>query len=330
MKKCAVRAMGMMLAFSVAIPLAAQPDANTVVLTINDRPVHFWEVAVIIPQVQMEMVNRGMQPERKAVIQTAMKRVVDVRLLAQEARQLNLQPDSARVGVTMAQLEEQAGGRDQFNTALGQIGVSYDQLRSSISEADRVQVYIATQIDPQVTVTAEEVETYYSQNPAMFARPDTVRARHILFRITQQADQAEKDSAKARATAAHKRVIAGEDFAKVATEVSEGPGAAKGGDLGFFARDTMMPALTDAAFSLDIGEITGVIETQFGFHILKVEEKRAASTLSFEEAKEPLGQMLRENKAGEKVAKLLEELNNAATVVQVPPPGAAPTGPSGG
>lgn len=330
MKRYAVRAMGMLLAFSVAIPLAAQPDPNTVVLTINDQPVHFWEVAVIIPQVQMEMVNRGMQPERQAVIRTAMRRVVDVRLLAQEARKMDLQPDAARVGATMAQLEEQAGGRDEFGTALGQIGVSYDQLRSSISEADRVQVYIATQIDPQVTVTAQEVETFYSQNPERFARPDMVRARHILVRITQQANQAEKDSAKARATAAHGRVAAGEDFATVAAEVSEGPAAAKGGDLGFFARETMLPAMTDAAFSLDIGEISAVIETQFGFHILKVEEKRAASTMSFEEAKEPLEQMLRGNKAGEKVSKLLEELNKAATVVEVPPPGAAPAEPSGG
>jgi len=330
MKRNAVRAMGMLLVFSVAIPLVAQPNSNTVVLTINDKPVLYWEVAVVIPQVQMEMVSRGMQPEREAVIRTAMRRVVDVRLLTQEARKLNLQPDSGRVDATMEQLVQQAGGRSEFDTELSKIGVSFDQLRSSISDSDLVQIYITTQIDPQVTVTDQEVETYYSQNPEMFARPDMIRARHIMIRITQQSDQAEKDSAKARATAAHKRVLGGEDFAAVATEVSEGPNAAKGGDLGFFARDSMVPVLTDAAFSLDIGEISGVVESQFGFHILEVDEKRAASTMTFEEAKERLEQMLRENKAGEKLSKLLAGLNEAATVVEVPPPGAAPAGPSGG
>ena len=330
MRRYALLVVGIFLAFSVAIPLAAQPDPDTIVLTVNDTPIHFWEVAIIIPQVQMEMANQGMQPEREAVIRAAMKRVVDVRLLAQVAREKGLQADSVRVGAALADLEERSGGRDGLDTALAEVGMSYDKLRSSISETDLVQVYIASQIDPQVTVTAEEVETFYQQNPERFARPDMVRARHILIRITQQADQAEKDSAKARATAAHKRVVAGEDFAKVATEVSEEPNAANGGDLGFFARDSMVPAMTDAAFALDIGEISGVIETQFGYHILKVEEKRAASTMSFEEAKEPLEQMLRENKAGEKVSKLLAELNEAATVVQVPPPGAEPAGPSGG
>lgn len=330
MRTYVARAMGAVLALSIALPLAAQPDPNAVVLTIDDQPVHFWEVAVVIPQVQVEMLNRGMQPEREAVVRASMKRVVDVRLLAQEARKKKLHPDSIRVGATMAQLEGQAGSRNEFEATLSRIGVSYEQLRSSISEADLVQVYIASEIDPQVTVTAQEVETFYQQNPEFFTQPDMVRARHILMRVAQQAGQAEKDSANTRATAAHQRVVGGEDFAKVATEVSDGSNAAEGGDLGFFARDTMMPALTDVAFSLDIGKISGVIETQFGFHILKVEEKRAASTISFDEAKEPLEQMLRENKAGEKVAELLADLNQAATIVEMPPPGAEPARPTGG
>jgi peptidyl-prolyl cis-trans isomerase C len=333
MRKTFVSAAGLLFAALCVVSLGAQssqPDPNLVVLKVNDKDIHFWEVAVMIPQVQMEMVGQGAQPKREEVIQIAMKRVVDIRLLAEEARKRGLKPDQARVDAAMAQLVEQAGGRANFDASLAQIGVSPDQLKSNAALSDLVRSYITTTIDPQVTVSAEEVEAFYNQNPETFERPDMIRARHIIMRITQGADQAEKDSAKARATAAHKRVIRGEDFAAVAKEVSEGRNAASGGDLGFFAQDSMVPALSNAAFALDIGEISAVVESQFGYHIVKVEEKRPASKMPFEEAKEPIEQMLRENKAGQKVAEVLAALTEAATIVEVPPPAELQSGQGGG
>jgi peptidyl-prolyl cis-trans isomerase C len=119
-------------------------------------------------------------------------------------------------------------------------------------------------------------------------------------------------------------VVAGEDFAVVAREVSDGPKAADGGDTGFFARDSMVPALADAAFALQIGEISDVIETQFGFHILKMTEKRAASKMSLEEAMVPVKRLLIENGSGQKLSELLVKLNESATIVQSEPPEGAP------
>ena len=330
MNRFCVCASAALLALSIAIPLVAQPASDTIVLTINDKPVYYWEIGVAIPQVQTELAGRGMQNDRQAVIQTAMRRVIDIRLLGQEARRKSLEPDSARVASTMAELETQAGGREGFAEALKGIGVTYDQLKSNISEADLVQVLISTTIDPQVTVTAEEVETFYQENPEKFAQPEMVHARHILIRITQGADQAEKDSARARATAALQQVKAGEEFATVAKEVSDGPNAPEGGDLGVFPRESMVPVLTDAAFALDIGEISPVLESQFGFHLVEVEEKRAAGKMPYSEAKIRIELMLKETKAGEKVSQLLVKLNEEATIVEVPPPGSAPSGTGGG
>jgi peptidyl-prolyl cis-trans isomerase C len=320
-----------LLAFAVAAPGAAQqPDPDTVVLKINDKPIYFWEVAVTIPQVQMEMLGQGVQPERETVIKASMKRVVDIHLLAEEARKLGLKPDEARVDASLEQLVQQAGGRENFDATLGQMGITFEQLKVNATQSDLVQVYVDSKIEPLVTVTADEVSNYYNQNPQMFERPDMVRALHIFVRISQGADQAEKDAAKARVTAARQRVINGEDFAQVATEVSEGREASSGGDLGFFSRDSMVPAIADAAFALDIGEISEVLESQFGFHVIRVEEKRAASKMAFDEAKEPLEQMLREQKAGERVSQVLAELNQKATIVEVPPPASLQSGTGGG
>jgi peptidyl-prolyl cis-trans isomerase C len=316
----------MLLTVSIALPLAAQMKAGAVIMTVNDQPIYSWEVALMAPQVQKELAGRGAPPKREDVINLAVRRIVDSRLLAQEALRRNLKPDSGRVEGALAQIEAQSGGRGGLDVALDRFGATYDQLRASVSEKDLVQTFVTTQIEPQVSVTAEDVAAFYDANPEMFARPDMVRARHILVRLTQTSTTADKKEARARATAAHQRVVAGEDFAMVASEVSEGTEASNGGDMGFFARDAMMPALTDVAFALEVGQISDIIETQFGFHILKVEEKRAASKMPYEEAKDPVKKLLKENGISEKVSELLAQLREAAAIVQIIQPADASAG----
>jgi peptidyl-prolyl cis-trans isomerase C len=307
------------LAAWLAMPVAAQTKTSPVVMTINDEPVYSWEVGLQVPRIQMDLASRGVQPKPEDVVNAAIRRVVESRLLAQEARRRDLEPDGARVDQALAEIEKRAGGREGLDAVLGRLGATYEQLRANAAESDLVQVFVTTQIEPKVKVTPQEVSAFYDQNPDVFERPEMVRAQHILIRISQQADQAAKDSAKARAVAARERVIAGEDFADVAREVSEGREASKGGDMGFFARDSMVPAIADTAFTLDIGEISDVVESQFGFHVLKVLERRAASKMTFAEAEEPAEQLLRENKSGELISKLLADLKQSAKIVQNKP-----------
>ena len=324
MKKVFVCAM--LLAVSLAAPLAAQVKPGAIIMTVNDQPIYTWEIGLLIPQVQQELAGRGQQPNREDVINMAAQRLVDSRLLSQEARRKNLKPDDARVESEIGRIQARAGGRAELDSALAKMGVTYDQLRASISESDLVQVFVTTQIQPQVSVTDEEVVAFYNANPEMFARPDMVRARHILSRLTPNSTADQKGAVRARAVEAHRRVVAGEDFSVVAREVSDGPNAANGGDLGFFAQDSMVPALANAAFALQIGEISDVIETQFGFHVLKVIEKRSASTMSLEEARLPVKQLLIENGSSEKLSELLVKLNESATIVQDESPVGGPAG----
>jgi len=313
-----------LFAVTIALPLAAQVKPGAVVMTVNDQPIFSWEIGLLVPQVQQELAGQGTPPDRNDVLNRVMRRLIDSRLLGQEARRKNLKPDNTRVEAMMVQIEERAGGREGLDSALGGMGATYDQLRASVSETELVQSFVTTQIQPQVSVAAEDVAAFYESNPEMFARPDMVRARHILVRLKQNSTTADKKEARTRATAAHQRVVAGEDFAVVAREVSEGPNAADGGDMGFFTQDSMVPALANAAFALQIGQISEVIETQFGFHLVKLIEKRAASQMPFQEAKEPVRQLLIENRTGEKLSELLVQLIEAANIVQTVRPSDAP------
>jgi peptidyl-prolyl cis-trans isomerase C len=295
----------------------AQVSPTDTVLTVNDQPVYSWEIGLLVPQIQQEMARQGMQPEQEMVIQAAMQRVVDSKLLAQEARRMEMEPDRQRVAQTMAQIEQQAGGREKLNEALGQLGMTYAMLEASVVESDLVQVFIQTKIDPLISVTPEDVESYYNENPQMFQQPEQVHARHILTRADADATEVTRAAAQAKAAAARKRALAGEDFATLAIELSEGPSAPQGGDLGFFGRQQMVAPFADAAFALDVGQISEVVETQFGYHVIKVEEKRPASTMSLDQVREPLEQMLRQNQGGEATSKILDELASSATVTQV-------------
>jgi peptidyl-prolyl cis-trans isomerase C len=319
-----------LLAVSITLPLCAQVQQNVVVMTVNDQPVYSWELGLMIPQVQQELLGQGTQPTRDQILGTVMQRILDARLLAQEARRRGVESDSAKVAAELAQIEERAGGRAGLETVLARLGATYGQLLDSVTETDLVERFIETQINSQISIKAEDVEAFYNANPEMFLRPDMVRARHILIRLTPNSTTADKKTARARAQVARERVVAGEDFALVAGEVSEGREAAQGGDMGFFAQDAVMPELANPAFALDVGEISDIIETQFGFHILKLVEKREASQMPFSEAKAPVEQLLRENQAGEKVSELLLELKESADVVMMEAPKAAPAGPDGG
>jgi len=324
--------LGAVLAFvvCVSLPVVAQGPPNEIVLTVNDQPVYSWEIGLLIPQIQQEMARQGMQPERDTVIQASMQRVVDSKLLAQEARRREMQPNDQRVKATMAQIEQQAGGREKLGEALGQLGMTYALLEASVIESDLVQVFIETTIDPQVAVTAEDVETYYKENPQMFQQPEQVHARHILMKSGAEATSEAKATALAKAAAARKRAVAGEDFAALATELSEGPSAPQGGDLGFFGRQQMVAPFADAAFALEVGQVSEVVETQFGYHIIKVEEKKPASTMTLDEVREPLEQMLRQNQGGQATTRILDQLAEKATITQMNQGAAAPDAAGGG
>ncbi len=152
--------------------------------------------------------------------------------------------------------------------------------------------YLATQylqkvIIDKVTLSEAKALSYYKEHSESFKTPETIRARHILIKIDPSASDEEKKKIKAKAEEILEKLKKGEDFAKLASEVSEDPGTkAKGGDLDFFPRGTMIPAFEEAAFSLKPGEMSGLVETEYGYHIIKLEEKKDAVLEPYEKIKD--------------------------------------------
>lgn len=136
----------------------------------------------------------------------------------------------------------------------------------------------------KATVTDADVRKYYDDNLSQFSRPEQRRASHVLFRVEPNAKPDDRRSVRDLAESVLKRAQAGEDFAALARAMSQDPGSASnGGDLGWFGRGDMVPAFDQAAFSTAPGQFAPVVETEFGYHVLKVVDQRAAGSTPFEE-----------------------------------------------
>ncbi len=156
------------------------------------------------------------------------------------------------------------------------------------------------EIESLLADAAPRVRAFYDEHPERYRQPEKVRARHILLRLAPGAEEEEVGRVRGLADAALARIQAGEDFATVAAELSEDPGSKeKGGDLGFFARGQMVPPFEEVAFSLEPGATSDVVKTDFGFHVIRVEERRAAEERSFDEAARDIAiELLRADLAG--------------------------------
>lgn len=162
---------------------------------------------------------------------------------------------------------------------------------------------------PGIAVTEEEAKTYYEENIDQFTEEKQVHARHILFKVPETAGEDVIENVRARASEVLEKAKAGEDFAELAKEYSEGPTASNGGDLGFFGTGAMVKAFEDAAFATPAGQVyPELVKTRFGYHIIKVEEIQEEKVNEFEEIKQQVTEQLKTEKADRLAREAIQEI----------------------
>jgi peptidyl-prolyl cis-trans isomerase C len=173
--------------------------------------------------------------------------------------------------------------------------------------------YLNKAVAKDIKVSDEDVRLYYEANKEKFKAPEQVRVRHILVHVSSKASDEEKKKAKEKIMALHERAIKGEDFAKLASEYSDDLGTKKkGGDTDYFAKGKMVKPFEEAAFSLKPGQISGVVETKFGYHIIKAEDHREARTMGLEEVKAAIRDHLRNEQINSKAAAFIQNASSKA------------------
>ena len=266
---------------------------------VNGQPIPLRTVRVLAEQVGRQ-AGPGPAAEEPYVYRQALQQGIVRELLFQEAVRRKVTAADARVERAYNEARVRFKDDKAWAAVLADQGMDAQSFRTELRVQQTIQALlaqVAEEAQAQAQASDQEAMAFYESHPAVFDAGERVKASHILVRVPEGATGARKAELRKKADALLGRARAKEDFAALARESSEDPGSAKsGGELGAFGRGQMVPPFEQAAFGLKPGEVSGVVETPFGFHIIKVSERIPARKLAFAEVKERLKQDLVQQK----------------------------------
>jgi len=309
MKKSFVSAVVCVLIFAgIATVAMATPADDTVIAKVNDieilqAEVDFIFTTIVLPQVQQQLQGQELPEEQKSMIeQNILDQLIVQKLILEQAFHLNITANEEM-------LNQQLESAKQFMP-----DADMDRLEKLLEDDLTVQQVIQEAVVAVLNVSDEEAQGYYDNSLDQFLEPEQVKASHIIVLVQPDAPQEDKDTAREKIDEILAKATAGEDFAELAKEFSEGPSKDTGGDLGFFSRGQMVQPFEDTAFAMNIGDISGVVETQFGYHIIKLTDRKPERQLPFEEVAEQIKQSLLDEKINTNVTEWVDTLRNEATI----------------
>ena len=240
-------------------------------------------------------------------------RLVDIALIDKALEEAKIEVSDKEVEEELASFKERLPDEETFKNFLEQRGLSEEVMKENIHKDLQLRELLKKKYGTEVT--EKDASEFYAANEQRFEHEDQVHARHILIKVEKDADEATVEEAKKRAEEIAKEAKAsGADFEALAKEKSEGPAGPRGGDLGFFTKERMVPQFSEAAFAMKTGEISDPVRSDFGFHVIQVVEKKEAGKTSFDEAKDEIMAELERQKFRESMGGFLEELHENAEI----------------
>ena len=292
-----------------AVPKPMPPQIPDLLARVNGEKIERWEFDNAVKRMEARAGGPIPPDKRDQVLRGVLDQLVAYHLLAQESRARKLAVAETDVDARLADIRKGFPTEEAFKQGIAAQGLTLEQLKAQAKTSLEVAKVIETEVNSKVAVQDPEVKGFYDQNLEKFKQGDTVHAAHILIGMPQGATAEQKTEAKTRAAAVLKTVKAGADFATLARANSSDQGSAQnGGDLGFFPKGQMTPAFEEAAFKLKPGTVSALVETPFGFHIIKVIERRAPRTATFVEVSGQIKDFLTRGQQEQKLEQFVEQV----------------------
>lgn len=293
-------------------------EGEKMAVKVNGKTITEGEVAAEEGRLAMAMGGR-MDPQQlesmKSMIrEQALNNLINREVLTEAVKKEGIKVSSSEIDARVAEFETASGGPDGFETRLSMMGVTEDELRHEIELGIAVEKMMEDRAGDLAEPTEADLRAFYDDNPEQFQRPEQVKASHILFMVEADAGEAAKAAKRKEAEEVLAQIKGGADFAALAREHSDCPSSSQGGDLGFFGRGQMVPPFEEAAFALRPGQMSGIVETRFGYHIIKVEERADPQAIAFEEAKPRIAQFLGGQNRQQAMSSVIEDLRADAKI----------------
>jgi peptidyl-prolyl cis-trans isomerase C len=315
---CAIYAQENAPAPTAPKPGAETEDANLVVAKVSGEPLTEKQVLTAIDQIatQQRLSLEQLKQRNSLLFQDAIEQLTGVALLKKQAREQSIIVDKAKIDEQMQQISKRFSSPEEFQKAMTAQGVTEAGLRQNIEESMGIQEVLERATKDVPAPTDAEISKFYNDNPDKFMKPERVHAAHILLRTNPKNTPEEKAEIKKKLEGILAEIQTKTlTFADAASKYSEDPSnAKKGGDLGFFTHGQMVKPFEEAAFKIKPGEISPIVETQFGYHIIQVIESQPAGKATLDEAKAPISQYLNQMAKQAEAKKYVDELRSKAEI----------------
>jgi peptidyl-prolyl cis-trans isomerase C len=314
-RRCQLAAvLALILAF---VPAIAQETQST-----NKNAAMVNGVAISMEQynkelnIQLDRVTRQGQQvsdEQMAKLKNnILDNLIEREILYQQSQKDGIQITDQKVDDQLASIKKRFPNETEFKNALDKMNLTEDEVKSQIKRGLSIRELIDQKITSKVVITDEESKAYYDKNPQMFKQPAQIKASHILIKVDAKADETKKAEARKKIEEVQQKLKDGGDFATLAKEYSEGPSNAKGGDLGYFRRGQMVKPFEDAAMALKPNEVSDIVETRFGYHLIKVYDSKPEETLAYADVKDKIAQRMKQEKVEEEAVQYVDQLKKDA------------------
>ncbi len=310
-----VPAVGVILMFLI-IPCQAEVAPNPTA-TVNSVPITRQMVQQEAAVVAADMQQRNLKWTQKQILNFGdeiVDTLIDRELLYQRAQQRNIKIRSPWVERALQELKTETGSAAAFDAYLKKTGLNEEKLRERIRKGLVVKRLLHRDVLQRIKVSEAEMQAFFRRYPDYFIRKDEIRVRQIFIAFPDGDGLAVRGEALLRIQSIQDRLRRGDNFAALALEYSDDPSRARGGDLGYLERSQMVGAFADAAFALEPGQVSDIVETRFGYHLIKMVDRIPSSRMTYRNARAKIGRTLRRNKEKSAAAAYLAGLRKQAVI----------------
>ena len=297
------------------------PAADQVLAKVNGTAIGSQDFAFEIGMLTAEMIRRNTpltESQRSALRPQLLENLIERELLFQHAQQGKIRALDKWVEAALADLKKQLEGVSSLQTYLVDCGLTQAQLKARLAKGVVVERLLRQEESRAIEVSEGEMQAFYRNHLELFAASDIIRARHILIAPKDTSDGAQAEALQ-KIQALQKRINQGEDFAILALEYSDCPSRANAGDIGYLTRDEMVTPFADAAFALTPGQVSDVVTTRFGYHLIKLLDRIPANPPNFREARAEVERILRRDKENAVVRGYVAALKKQAVIERLGP-----------
>lgn len=294
------------------------PKAKEIVARVNGQPIYQEQLKPEVERVLGRFRKYGMRKEDpdlvKRLQRRALDRVIGEELIDQESRKLTIEDIDEKVEQKLRALEGKHGKGERFEKYLKIRTLTMEDLRESFRASVYVDEYLKEQGISEPEISEDRIREAYERNPGSYSREETIKASHVLIAVDGNAATEQKQQARQKAEQIHKKIFEGKDFAEMARKHSDCNSASGGGSLRYIKRGYMPREFDRVAFAVEKDAVSEVVETRFGYHIIKVLDKKPAGVIPYEEVKDFITKFLQQQESKKKLATHIAALRKKAKI----------------